>query len=403
MTRVLMITQDVDVTRRIVQEAQALVGAGYDVRILTRAAGAEPGAPGETAGGIPVERVVVRGADPRFRRLYRLLGVARGSNAAALWSVLTGRHTFTLRAIPQAIAHRADVYHAHDLNNLPAAAAAARATGARLVYDAHELFPEMANRWVRLKRASWRRLEARLLPRCDLALTVNDFIAAEMARRYRVPPPLVVLNCPDPPPGFDPEAPHNHLREALGLPAETQLVLYQGWMSEGRGLENLVRAAALLPPTVAVVFMGYGEYQDALVALARDAGVSERISFLPPVSQADLLAWCASADLGVIPYQPVDLNNYYSSPNKLFDFIHARVPLVASDLPFLRQVIVGHDLGAVARLDSPQAYATAILAVLGDPARRPLLRANLAHAATIYTWQAQAARLLTAYGVMSDE
>jgi glycosyltransferase involved in cell wall biosynthesis len=397
MTHITMITQDVDVTRRIVQEAQALTGAGYQVRILTRADGrATP--PGETAGGIPVERVITRGNDPRFRRLYRLAGVERGSNLAALWGVLTGTSTFTLRATPQAIAHQADIYHAHDLNNLPAAYAAARATGARLIYDAHELFAERANRWVRLKRGSWRRLEARLLPRCDLALTVHDFIAQEMARRYQVPPPVVVLNCPDPPPGFDPAAPHDHLRAALHLPAAARIVLYQGWISEGRGLENLVRAAALLPPSVVIVFMGYGDYQETLAARARAAGGADRVRFIPAVAQADLLSWCASADVGIIPYQPVDLNNVYSSPNKLFDFIHARVPLVASDLPFLRQVIAGHALGTVAKLDSHPAYAAALQTVLARP--KAAYRPALDHAATIYTWQAQAAKLLAAYATL---
>src|SRR4051812_39336609 len=125
MTRITMITQDVDVTRRIIQEAQALTGAGYVVRILTRAAGTKVAPPGETAGGIPVERVITRSNDPRFRWLYPLAGEGRGSNAAALWGVLTGRSPFTTRAIPQAIAPHADIYHAHDLNNLPAAAAAA--------------------------------------------------------------------------------------------------------------------------------------------------------------------------------------------------------------------------------------------------------------------------------------
>src|SRR5207302_1712251 len=119
--------------------------------------------------------------DRRFRWLYRLAGVEKGTQVAALWSVLTGRHTFGMRTLPRAIAYRADVYHAHDLNNLEVAYRAAKASGAKLVYDAHELFPEMANRWVRLKRRAWRRLEGRLLPEADLAITVNELIAEEMA------------------------------------------------------------------------------------------------------------------------------------------------------------------------------------------------------------------------------
>ncbi|HET9493682.1 MAG TPA: glycosyltransferase, partial [Chloroflexia bacterium] len=159
---VLMVTQDVEVTRRILQEAHSLTDAGHDVRILTRS-------PDErddkgTVDGLPVEWVAVRGRDPRFGWVYRLAGITRGTQAAALWSVLSGRHTFTMRALPRAIAYRAHIYHAHDLNNLEVAYRAARRMGAKLVYDAHELFPEMANRWVRLRKRYWSRLEARLLP-----------------------------------------------------------------------------------------------------------------------------------------------------------------------------------------------------------------------------------------------
>lgn len=391
---VLMVTQDVEVTRRILQEAHSLTDAGYDVRILTRS-------PDErddkgTVDGLPVEWVAVRGRDPRFGWVYRLAGITRGTQAAALWSVLSGRHTFTMRALPRAIAYRAHIYHAHDLNNLEVAYRAARRTGAKLVYDAHELFPEMANRWVRLRKRYWSRLEARLLPCADLAITVNELIAEEMARRYNVPPPLVVLNCPDPPPTFDPTARYDLIRERLGLSAETPIVLYQGWMSEGRGLENLVRAAPLLRDGAVVVFMGYGDYQAALERLASEAG-GGRIQFIPAVPQRDLLAYCASADVGVIPYQAVDLNNYYTSPNKLFDFIQAGLPIVASDLPYLRKVIVGGDLGVVAQLDRPEDYASAINTILDLSDRAARLKEKLRRAAPNYTWSAQAAKLVEAY------
>jgi len=394
----LMVTQDVEVTRRILQEANTLADAGYGVRILTRSADEHDGR--GTVEGLPVEWVAVKGRDPRFGWLYRLAGMDRGSQAAALWSVLSGRHTFTMRATPRAVEANAAIYHAHDLNNLEVAYRAARANGAKLVYDAHELFSEMANRWVRLKRGSWRRLEARLLPRADLAFTVNDLIAGELSRRYNVPPPLVLLNCPDPPPTFDPDARYDLIRERLGLPAGRKIVLYQGWMSEGRGLENLVRSAGLLAHNAVVVFMGYGDYQATLEGMAA-AGPADRVHFIPAVPQRDLLSYCASADVGVIPYQAVDLNNYYPSPNKLFDFIQAALPIVASDLPFLRKVIAEHDLGVVARLDSPRSYADAISGVLTRPDGGAALRANLRNAAPQYTWSAQAEKLLEAYGKLA--
>ena len=93
MTRVLMITQDVEVTRRILQEAKTLRDAGYTVAILTRSADTTDHR--GSVEGIATEWVAVRGRDPRFGWLYRLAGEARGTQAAALWSVITGRHTFT--------------------------------------------------------------------------------------------------------------------------------------------------------------------------------------------------------------------------------------------------------------------------------------------------------------------
>ncbi|HYP21506.1 MAG TPA: glycosyltransferase, partial [Chloroflexia bacterium] len=250
--KVLMIVQEPTVTRRILQEARSLVDAGHSVTIMSRPAGAEDTT--EEIDGVPVEWVAVRGRDPRFGWLYRLAGVSLGSNFAALWSVLTMRHTFTLRALDMAVAAKADVYHSHDLNNLELACTAAAANGARVVYDSHELFTEIGNRWIKLRRRAWTQLERRLIKKVDLVVTVNEFIAAELSSRYGVPAPLVVMNCPDPPLDFDPSTPYDLLRERLGLAPGRKIVLYQGWMSEGRGLENLVRCAPMLAGDAAVVF-----------------------------------------------------------------------------------------------------------------------------------------------------
>ncbi|MDQ5823012.1 MAG: glycosyltransferase family 4 protein [Chloroflexota bacterium] len=396
--KVLMIVQEPVITRRILQEARSLIDAGHNVSILSRAGGTEDRA--EEVDGIPVEWVAVRGRDPRFGWLYRLVGTNHGSNAAALWSVLSMRHTFTLRALARAVAAKADVYHAHDLNNLELACHAAAANGARVVYDSHELFTELGNRWIQLRRKAWARLESKLIKQAEFVVTVNEFIGDELSNRYGVPAPLVVMNCPDPPSDFDPMKGYNVLRERLGLSPDRKIVLYQGWMSEGRGLENLVRCAPLLAGEAAVVFIGYGEYQEALARIALEEAPG-RVYFLPAVSHRELLPYCASADVGLIPYQAVDLNNYYSSPNKLFDYIQAGLPIVASDFPFLRKVIATDNLGVVAELSTPESYASAINQVLTLPDGGDEIRANMRRAAPRYTWQSQARGLVLAYEKLS--
>jgi glycosyltransferase involved in cell wall biosynthesis len=396
--KVLMIVQEPVVTRRIIQEARSLVDAGHSVSILSRAGDTEDIA-GEIE-GIPVEWVAVKGRDPRFGWLYRLVGVERGSNFAALWSVLTMRHTFTLRALDSAMAARADVYHAHDLNNLELACRAAAANRARVVYDSHELFSEIGNRWIQLRRKAWVRLERKLIKKAHLVVTVNEFIAAELSSRYGVPTPIVVMNCPDPPPDFDPSRRYDLLRERLGLASGRKIVLYQGWMSEGRGLESLVRCAPMLARDADVVFMGYGDYQQVLARIASQEAPG-RVHFLPAVPHRELLPVCASADVGLIPYQAVDLNNYYSSPNKLFDYIQAGLPIVASDFPFLRKVIATDNLGVAAKLTTPESYASAINHLLTLPDGGEQIRANMRRVAPRYTWQSQARALVAAYSRLS--
>jgi glycosyltransferase involved in cell wall biosynthesis len=402
--KIMMICQDMRVDRRIVLQAQTLTDAGYRVGILARADATGPIPENETDGGIPVTRIRVEGRDPRFRWLTGLarLAGARGESAAVnvakLWGALAANNTFSVLAYPLMIRAQADVYHAHDLINLPVAFKAAQATGAKLAYDAHELFSEIDNPWIRIRRGHWRRAERNLLPHCLLATTVNEFIADEMAKRYGVHAPEVLYNAPRKPTGFDPSNRHPYLRKRLGLPPETRIVLYQGWMAEGRGLEELIEGAAHLREQNAVlVLMGYGDYKPQLQELTSRHGLDDVVCFLDPVPQSDLVAYCASATVGVIPYRPVDLNNYYSSPNKLFDFIQAQTPILANDLPFLRKVVAGRDIGMAAEMTTAESVGEAMVAILSrldDAETAGRWARNLREAAELYNWEHEAEKLV---------
>ena len=116
------------------------------------------------------------------------------------------------------------------------------------------------------------------------------------------------------------------------------MVLYQGGLVPGRGLDVCVRAAAHFPDGVHLVFIGKGKSLDELTALADELGVTDRVHFLPAVEPGELPVYTAAADVGVIPYQPVSSNNEYALPNKVFEYTGAGIPFVASDLPELRRI-----------------------------------------------------------------
>jgi glycosyltransferase involved in cell wall biosynthesis len=286
-----------------------------------------------------------------------------------------------------------DALHAHDLNTLPVAAALARRLRLPLTYDAHELYPEIST-LSRREAAAWRFLERRLAKRADHLVTVCDSIAVEIEGRYGVQRPMVLLNCPD---TNGRPVRTRPLRALAGLDGGDQpLVLYQGGFAPHRGLQTLVRSAHELRGGV-VVLMGWGQLEDELRELVGREGLEERVRILGPVTPGDVVGCATGADVGVIPYEPIGLNNTYTTPNKLFDYMAAGLPVAASRLPELSRFVDGGEIGLTFEPGDPTALARAIDGILVDPERHSRMRRRAREAARRYTWRQESRKLLALY------
>jgi glycosyltransferase involved in cell wall biosynthesis len=299
------------------------------------------------------------------------------------------------RALKVTAAEPADAYHAHDLHTLPAAALAARRDRATLVYDAHELYPEMSTLSARESRI-WRVVERALIGRADHVITVCESIADELSARYRIAKPTVLLNCP-PRPQITSDRDSDPLRERIDLADRTvPIVLYQGGFTANRGLPQLVRAGGLLEQGV-LVLMGWGQLEDELRRIIAEHRLEERVLITPAVPPSELLEFSAGADIGVIPYEPVGLNNTYTTPNKLFDYIAVGLPVAASPLPELRRFVEGLGLGSTFASIDEAGIAATINAMLGDPERMHSMREAALRAAPSLSWEVEAEKLLAVY------
>jgi len=379
----MFVTNGVSIDTRVIKEAASLAAAGHAVTVLGLRDRGQPER--ETLEGFTIRRL-----RPDTLRTRRSGLRAAVGPPAMVWALAD----YWRRAVRAALSEPFDVYHAHDLITLPAAWAARARRGGALVYDAHELFTELA-RLDPVSRAVFRALERFLIGRADCVLTVNDSIAAELARRYGVATPVVLRNCPRTF-GRWPERAQSPLRERAGVPPGIPIVLYQGLYMPHRGLENLVRAAARFA-RARLVLMGWGPLLDDLEALVAGEGLRDRVTFIDPVPMGELLAVTAGADLGVIPYRNVGLNNYYTSPNKLFEYVAAALPVAASHFPELTRVVEGLQLGRTFDPDDPASIAAAVNAILEDPAELTRVRGNAARAAAGFTWEDEARALLEVY------
>jgi glycosyltransferase involved in cell wall biosynthesis len=293
----------------------------------------------------------------------------------------------------------ADIYHGHDLTALPVAYQAAQRHHAKFVYDSHELFLERNTRQpiTQTEQSLWRVLEGYLIRRASAVITVNEPIAKELAQRYQIETPTVIMNAPFQKGSIFDDKDRN-LRTILEVSNDYHLLLYSGTRTFNRGLEKLIQSLIYLPKCHLVLLgMGSAQYNEKLQTLTHEVGVQSRVSFFGPVPSEEVTAYAASVDLGIVANENVCLNNYYSSPNKLFEYIIAGLPVAASDFPVMKKVIEQFEIGCTFDPSSPQNIAQAVLHMLEDSEKLQRMKQNTFIAAQVYNWENESKKLIELY------
>ncbi|MDP9483070.1 MAG: glycosyltransferase [Chloroflexota bacterium] len=292
----------------------------------------------------------------------------------------------------------ADLYHAcGSLTIAPALAARdrARRSGrpAIAVYDAiDDVFQSNNVLDMPGPLRDWHsRRERRWAQSADARTTVNEALAARLARRWALDdPPLVVPNYPEVG-TLDPAAldgANGRIRDELGLPPHTRIVLFQGRLGPNLGLDEAAEAM-LLVPDAAFVLIGFGRWWARSVARDAEPRFAGRHFTLPARHPDELPVWTASADASIVPLPPVSLNQRQSTPNKFWESTAVGTPVVVGPgLPLMNELVARYELGAVARSLEPGDLAAAIRSVIDrPPAERASWRSTIrATAQEHFSW-----------------
>jgi glycosyltransferase involved in cell wall biosynthesis len=294
-----------------------------------------------------------------------------------------------------------NVFHAHDLNTLPVAYLSAIKNDAKLVYDSHELYIERN----KLKPSSkvWKfilgKIEGFLIEKTDAVFTVNETIAEEMAKRYKIDKPGVVMNTPASINTMERCLRFNgSLRSELSVPEQYRMILYIGAITFNRGLEELIKSLQYLPDCY-LVYMGYGSepFKSRLLDIVQKIDVADRFSFFGPVPSEQVIHYAADADVGVAPIANACMSYYYCSPNKLFEYMNAGLPVAASNFPELEKVVIGHEIGTSFNPADPRDIADSIRQILDDAPTREKMAQNAVRASKLYNWEIESKKLLKIY------
>jgi len=398
--------------RRITAEANTLAAAGYEVTIVSipvqlRTHSLDPRVHlvmPESAGG-PNGTGKPRPLEAAARAARRFLPYPCFLAVKAVWRRFCQLRfdpfhlDFFLENTPAA---RYDFIHCHDLNTLPAGAALRNrhSPGAAVVYDSHELFPYQTpernvQRW-------WEEIERRYIAAADAVVTVNESVAHIISSAYGVDEPLVLYNSCGAPRGAAGISQADFL-EHFRAPAGGTRFLFQGSLGAERNLENLIEGFAAAGSGHRLFLLGGGPAEGRLRRICRQRGAGN-VHFGGWVGQDELLSFARFAHAGVIPYRDDGLlNNRYCTPNKLFEFLEAELPVCAAELPEVRRIVKGSGVGEVYPMGTPGEVAAAVR----DFSRRleagAFSREALGKARCTYSWQRQAHALVELYSKLGGK
>lgn len=309
--------------------------------------------------------------ETKVRRLVRFL-----RRAGILW-----------RMALTAVRLRADFYHAHDLNTMPAAVLAKLLRWRPLVYDAHEVATG------RVGHDVWyvHLIERMTIPFADAVIATTETRAQFMTAKYGVKP-WVVGNVVD---LRLADTPARDLHSELQIPADQPIIIYQGGVQAGRGIEQVLQSIPLWKAGYFVV-VGDGNLMDSIQQLAVDLGVASRVRFTGRVPLKELLGYTRAAKIGLQVLQNTCFNHYSTDSNKLFEYFAAGIPVVAANYPEIRKVVEAFDAGILIDPHDPRQIAEAVNTLL-EPSVWSVKAANAARVPHYYNWERESSKFLALY------
>jgi len=366
---------------RVIREAKTLVESGYEVTIfaLHKRGLREK----EEMHGFKVNRIYLTSERLPQYNIFQILKYFE----------------FGMRCYLKIRKKDISICHCHDLEALPIGYLIMRSKRCKLIYDSHELWGDPG--YLSFSRPSYpeiiffiqRELERFIMKRAKVVITVSDSIADFIARQNKIRRPYVIKNVPD----LIKKRKSNKIKEKIGIISDKRkIILYQGGIQRGRGLENLILSMRWVDNNVLVI-LGDGVIKEELKGLATKHKIGEKVFFIDAVPPGEILSYTCSADIGVHPIENICLNNYYCLPNKLFEYLMAGLPVVISNFPEMAKIVKRYEVGEVFNPEEPQDISRAINSLLNNSDKYKRYKENTKKVIQVYNWENEEKKLLRIY------
>ena len=358
---ILTVTNDLTYDQRMQRICTSLSAAGYEVELVGR----------ELATSQPLDKLPF--SQVRLKCLF---------NKGKFFYL-----EYNLRLFLYLLFHRANIICTIDLDTIVAGYYAARPKGAKIVYDAHEFFPEVPEvvRRPAIQKV-WRWVERTYTPKVDLVYTVTQSISDIFEKEYKRPV-YTIRNLPI-------------LQElaAVSQP-EKPYLLYQGALNEGRGLEHLISAMTDLD--IDLYLVGEGDITDQLKEQTRQSGLESKVKFLGFKKPDELRQITAKAYIGLNLLEQKGLSYYYSLANKFSDYIHAGIPQICINFPEYKRLNDQYHVGLLIDDLDQDTIKAAVKTLLSDKNKYGEFKENCLVCRRELNWQNEEKKLISLYERLS--
>lgn len=296
---------------------------------------------------------------------------------------------FNIRLFFVLLFTKADILFSNDLDTLLPNYLISKLKGIPLIYDSHEIFcevPELQSQ--PFKKRIWELLESWIVPNLNFCITVNQSIANYFFNKYNKPF-IYIRNIADYTKGSAIKS-----RLDLNLPTNKKIVILQGaGINIERGAEELLESFNYLDNSYLLLIIGSGDVITQLKDNATRFDINHKVKFIDKIPASELRHYTANANLGVSIDKDSNLNYHFSLPNKIFDYIHAGIPILATRLPEIERIILKNQIGIFIDHHDPKHIAHQINNFLSNPDYLEY-KTNTLIASVEYNWNAEKQKLI---------
>lgn len=372
-------------TRIFHKEAKTLVKAGYDVSLVAQRGNQQPVTGNEQRANSTVNGVKMIFLLKPKNRFFRILFLTR-------------------EAYKIALEQKADVYHFHDPEFLPWAVKLKKKTDAKIIYDVHENIPGqiLTKSWIpkflrKLSSKFYQSREEKLIPFVDWIILAEDSYQ-KMYKAYKNV--SVVRNYPL----FSQELFRKEMKLQYGVPG----LVYVGGISRERGIFEMILTVKILRQRFKDIQLKIAGPVEKKLQLEIDSLINfyklnKNIIFYGRISHPKALKLISQSNIGLSLLYPTP--NYIESlPTKLFEYMAAGLPVVASNFPLWKEIIEGNKCGLTTNPKKPQEIAKAIdyliehreeVKKMGENGRKAVFEK--------YNWEQESKKLIKIYSQLLNE